>query len=249
MLTTDYERQQYVSMQLRERIAASIGLWTGKDAIVTIPMPEERVLSQEKDPPSASVIIHMQSGQTLGESQILGIQNLVIKSVAGLTKENVAITDSGGNDLTGGILAISEEFTKISITREKENDIRKKVHSVLEGPYDRSRLRVSVTAMVDTDNVFTEETRYTPSPEGEGNTGVISQETRVSHVLHSNRRRRAGYIDQFRVPGTPLPAAPGKQLQQQRKHQLPGGRDHSQFQRQGARIESVSIGIAIDKCL
>lgn len=107
------------------------------------------------------MIIHMQSGQTLVESQILGIQNLVVKSVAGLTKENVAITDSGGNDLTGGILASSEEFTKISITREIENDIRKKVLSVLEGPYDRSRLRVSVTAVVDTDNVFTEETRYT----------------------------------------------------------------------------------------
>ena len=119
MLTTDYERQQYVNMQLQERIAASIKTLDGvKDAIVTITMPEENVFYlQEKDPPSASVIIHMQSGQTLVESQILGIQNLVVKSVARLTKENVAITDSGGNDLTGGILASSEEFTKISITR------------------------------------------------------------------------------------------------------------------------------------
>jgi len=253
MLTTDYERQQYVNMQLQERIAASIKTLDGvKDAIVTITMPEENVFYlQEKDPPSASVIIHMQSGQTLVESQILGIQNLVVKSVAGLTKENVAITDSGGNDLTGGILASSEEFTKISITREIENDIRKKVLSVLEGPYDRSRLRVSVTAVVDTDNVFTEETRYTPSPEGEGNTGVVSQETRSEESSSSTQTDGGvpGTSTNSEVPVYPVTGGTGESTYSSSSESTSYmvSQTISQFQKQGARIESVSIGIAIDK--
>ncbi len=54
---------------------------------------------QDKEKPTASVIIHMKEGSTLSENQILGIQNLVSKSVSGLLKENIALTDSLGNDL------------------------------------------------------------------------------------------------------------------------------------------------------
>ncbi|MGI6734242.1 MAG: flagellar basal-body MS-ring/collar protein FliF [Anaerovoracaceae bacterium] len=252
MLTTDYERQQYVNMQLQERIAASIKTLDGvKDAIVTITMPDENVFYlQEKDPPSASVIIHMQNGQALAESQILGIQNLVVKSVAGLTKENVAITDSTGNDLTGGVMANSAEFSKISITREIESDIRKKILSVLEGPYDRSKLRVSVTAVVDMDALFKEETLYTPSTEG-GNTGVISQESRTEESSSSTQSDGGvpGTSSNSEVPVYPVTGISGESNYSSSSESTTYlvSQVISQFQKEGAKIESVSIGIAIDK--
>jgi len=44
MLSTDYDRKQYVNMQLQERIGASIKTLDGvKDAIVTITIPEDNV--------------------------------------------------------------------------------------------------------------------------------------------------------------------------------------------------------------
>lgn len=183
MLTTDYERKQYVNMQLQERIAASIRTLEGvKDAVVTITTPEEKAFYlQEKEVPTASVIIHMKPGSSLNQAQVLGIQNLIAKSVSGLTKENIALSDSQGNDLVGDLIGNNSGLNKLNITREIENDIRKKIYTVLEGPYSLSQLKISVTATVNIDPLVREETIYTPSPDGD-NSGVIKEETRTEEM-------------------------------------------------------------------
>jgi len=252
MLATDYERQQYVNMQLQERIAASIKTLDGvKDAIVTITVPDENVFYlQEKEPPSASVIIHMQSGNTLGDSQVRGIQNLVEKSVSGLTRDNIAISDSSGNDLAGNITGDNTNFTKINITREIESDIRKKILSVLEGPYDSSKLRISVSATVDIDGLFKEEKIYSPSPDGD-NTGVISQETRSEETSSSTQSDGgvAGTSTNSEIPTYPVGGSTGESTSSSTSESTTYlvSQVISQFQKEGARIESISIGIAIDK--
>lgn len=252
MLTTDYEREQYVNMQLQERIAASIKTLDGvRDAIVTITAPKENVFYlQEKEPPSASVIIHMQKGNTLSQSQVSGIQNLVVKSVSGLSKDNVAISDSGGNDLLGNSYADSDELSKINITREIESDIRKKILSVLEGPYDSSKLRISVTASVDMDDLIKEETLYSPSPDG-NNSGVISQETRSEETSSSTQSDGGvpGTSSNSEIPTYPADGNSGESTYSSNTESTTYQVSQiiSQFQKEGAKIESVSIGIAIDK--
>ena len=252
MLTTDYERSQYYHIQLQERIAASIKtLDAVRDAIVTITVPNENVFYlQEKEKPSASVIIHMERGQKLSESQILGIQNLVVKSVAGLTEENVAITDSSGNDLLANITGRSAEMSKINITREIENDIRQKILGVLVGPYDASELRISVTASVDMNALIREETLYTPSPDG-NNTGVISEESRTEESSSSTHTDGGvpGTSSNAEVPTYPVTGTTGESSSSSSseniKYQV--SQIISQFQKHGAEIESVTVGIAVDK--
>lgn len=254
MLTTDYERQQYVNMQLQERIAASIKTLDGvRDAIVTITAPGDNVFYlQEKEPPSASVIIHMENGNTLGESQVLGIQNLVVKSVAGLARENVAISDSGGNDLTGNSGTDTAGLSKISITKKIESDIKKKIMSVLEGPYGSAGLRISVSATVDTDDLFKEEKLYTPSPDG-NNTGVISEETRSEESSFSTGPDggAAGASSNSEIPTYPIYGSSGESesgsSSESTKYLV--SQVISQFQKDGAKIENVSVGIAIDKAV
>ncbi|HZK02361.1 MAG TPA: flagellar basal-body MS-ring/collar protein FliF, partial [Anaerovoracaceae bacterium] len=251
MLATDHERQQYENAQLQERIAASIKTLDGvKDAIVTITAPEKNVFYlQKKETPSASVIIHMQSGGVLSDSQVSGIQNLVVKSVAGLTRENVAISDSGGNDLTGNGLG-SAEYTNISITREVENDIRKKVLTVLEGPYERDKLRISVAADVNTDNLFTEEKIYSPSPDG-NNTGVVNQESRSDESSSTTQSDGGipGTTSNSEVPIYPVEGGSGESTSSGSTESITYSVSEviSQLQKEGAKIESVSIGIALDK--
>ncbi len=252
MLTTDYERKQYMNMQLQERIAASIKTLEGvKDAVVTITIPEEDVFYlQEKEKPSASVIIHMKDGNTLSESQIMGIQNLVAKSVTGLTKENIALSDSLGNDLVGSSTSNNPDFSKITITREIENDIRKKINSVLLGPYKSEQFKVSVTATVDTDELVTEETIYVPSPDG-NNSGVISEETRNDESSTSTQGSGgvAGTSSNSEVPTYPTGGSTGSSsstsTSENIKYQV--SQTKSQTQKSGAKIEEISIGIAIDK--
>lgn len=255
ILTTDYERKQYVNMQLQERIAASIKTLDGvKDTVVTITAPEENVFYlQEKEAPTASVIIHMKDGYSLSERQIMGIQNLVAKSVSGLTKENIALSDSMGNDLVGDSTGSgSTDLSKINVTREIENDIRKKVYSVLEGPYRLSQIKLNVTAEVDTDALVREETTYVPSPDGD-NTGVISEETRSEESSSSAQTDGGvpGTSTNSEVPVYPVGGAGGESSSsgssEHIKYQV--SQIKSQSQKSGARIESISIGIAIDKAV
>ncbi len=252
MLTTDYERKQYMNMQLQERIAASIKTLEGvKNAVVTITVPEDEVFYlKEKEKPTASVIIHMKQGSSLTDSQVLGIQNLISKSVSGLRKEDIALTDSLGNDLIESSTNKNPEYSKISVTREIENDIKKKVSAVLLGPYQEDRFRVSVTATVDMDAMIKEETIYTPSPDG-NNTGVISEETRSDESSTSTQgdggvpgTETNSEIPTYATGGT-TGTSSSSSSSENIKYQV--SQTKSQTQKNGAKIESISIGIAIDK--
>ncbi len=252
MLTTDYERKQYMNMQLQERIAASIRTLEGvRDAVVTITIPESRMFYlQETEKPTASVIIHMKTGCSLTESQVFGIQNLVAKAVTGLTKDNIALTDSFGNDLIGEINSNHPDFAKINLTREIENDIRKKITDVLLGPYKQEKFTISVTATIDTDALVTEQTTYIPSQEG-NNTGVISEESRSDESFTSAQGDGgiAGTSSNSQIPTYPTGGTTGESSSSSSseniKYQV--SQIKSQTQKSGARIESISIGIAIDK--
>ena len=252
MLTTDYERKQYMNMQLQERIAASIKTLEGvRDAVVTITVPDEEVFYlQEKEKPTASVIIHMNQGSTLTESQITGIQNLVAKSVSGLTKDNIALSDSQGNDLVGSSTGGNSDFSKINITREIENDIKKKITAVLLGPYRSEQFKVSVTATVDTDEAVTESTTFIPSPDG-NNSGVVSEESRSDESSTSTQGEGgvAGTSTNSEVPTYPTVGSPGSSsstsTSENIKYQV--SQTKSQTQKNGASVESISVGIAIDK--
>lgn len=252
MLTTDYERKQYVNIQLQERIAASIKTLEGvKDAVVTITAPEENVFYlQEKDETTASVIIHMIPGNVLTQNQILGIQNLVAKAVPGLSKDNIALTDSQGNDLVGSSKSNSAEYLKFDLTREIEKDIKKKVSNVLEGPYDSSQFKISVTANLDTDNLVKEETIYSPSPDGD-NTGVVSESAKTSESSASGTGDGgvAGTSSNAEIPIYPASSGGGESnsssSSENYKYQV--SQLKSQSQKSGAEIKSISIGIAIDK--
>lgn len=252
MLTTDYERKQYTNMQLQERIAASIKTLDGvKDAVVTITTPSEQVFYlEEEEVPSASVIIHMNSGSVLKESQIIGIQNLVAKSVQGLSVDNIALSDSQGNDLSGSTTRNNPDYSKISVTREIENEIKKKINAVLVGPYKTSEFKLSVTATIDTDQLIKEETLYIPSEAG-NNTGVISEETREEQSSSNTQVDGgvAGTTANSEIPTYPTveggEGSTSSSSSEYTKYQV--SQTKSQIQKSGATIENISIGIAVDK--
>ncbi|MDR2089590.1 MAG: flagellar M-ring protein FliF, partial [Clostridiales Family XIII bacterium] len=195
ILNTDYSRRQAEYRQLQERIGASIKTLDGvRDATVMLTPPDERVFYLEEEyPPSAALIIHMQEGHNLTQEQITGIRNLVIKSVKGLTAENVAISDGSGVDLIGAS-AFGGNLDGFEFKRQYENDIRQKIFSVLAGPYAYADLRVAVSAVVNPNPSYTTRRDYIPSPEGD-NQGVISREA-SSAESSSSTESDAG------VPGT-----------------------------------------------
>lgn len=250
MLTTDYERKQAENRQLQERIGASIQTLEGvEQAIVTITPGDENVFYlQEKEEPSASVVVHMKEDFLLDETQVSGIINLVSKSVSGLKKENIALTDGKGNELIED--DGKGDNAKVTITNAIENQIKKKVTTVLQGPYDLSQFKVSVTAVVDTDKMIREELTYVPSPDGE-NSGVISEEGNSSESSTSTEEDGGvpGTSTNSEVSTYPVGGGTGESSSTASSEEIKYLVSHikEQTEKAGAYIESVSIGISIDK--
>ncbi len=252
MLTTDYEKKQYANIQLQERIAASIRTLDGvRDAVVTITMPEDKVFYlEEKESTSASAVIHTETGYTLSDGQIAGIRNLIARSVLGLDQGNIALIDSQGNDLTDDGINGSPDFLKVTLTKEIENEIRKKIHTVLTGPYEEDDFKISVTARINTDAMIKEETLYTPSADG-NNTGVISESSISTESYFSGLGDGgvAGTSSNAQIPTYPaeegLADSSSNSSSEQIKYQV--SQVKSQTQRSGADVEAISIGIAINK--
>ncbi|MDR3295270.1 MAG: flagellar M-ring protein FliF [Clostridiales Family XIII bacterium] len=251
LLTTDYARRQTDTMMLQERIAASIKTLEGvRSAVVTITRPSENVFAiRDEVPPTASVIIHMQPGSSLSAKQITGIQNLVSKSVTGLLPENIALNDGQGNDLLGTAGVVSDT-TGMGVQRQYESDIRQKILSVLTGPYRPEEIRVAVSAVVNTDVSVVQEETFIPSADGD-NSGVIKEERDASESYQSTTGDGG-------VPGTEtnsqVPTYPSGGLGGET--QSSGGSSETlydvssrktQTMQQNPQIQSISIGVAIDK--
>jgi len=251
MLSTDYERQQYQNMQLQERIGASIKTLEGvQDAVVTIAVPAESVFYLQDDKSTtASVIVTMNTGSTLTESQVLGIQNLVAKSVSGLSKDNIALTDGEGNDLIESASSLTGGTSKIKLTKEIENDIKQKVNNVLAGPYDPSKYKISVTAMLNTDSLKKETTAYSPSPNG-NNSGVINKESSSMDITGgtSTTGGVAGTTGNTDVTTYAQSATANggtvTGITQDKTYSV--SQDITQSEKTDPTIESVTIGIALD---
>ena len=99
LMTTEYEKRQYLVFQLQDRLQESLRTLEGvKNAIVTLNVPDDNsfVLKADRPKASASVVLELYSYTSLSPKQIRGIEALVARSVPGLLSENVAIVDSTG---------------------------------------------------------------------------------------------------------------------------------------------------------
>jgi flagellar M-ring protein FliF len=105
--TTDFERdvnlQRAITKQLEQHIMA---LDDVDNVSVTLVVPKTELFAADQKPTSASIILTPKPGSDLSTNRkkIEGIQRLIKVAVAGLTDENIVITDQTGmqiNDFTG----------------------------------------------------------------------------------------------------------------------------------------------------
>ncbi|MGI6150605.1 MAG: flagellar basal-body MS-ring/collar protein FliF [Christensenellales bacterium] len=95
--TTSAEKQVYYKYQLQSNLRATI-LKMDKivDAVVNLDLGEDSsfVLSENKRPATASVMLTLREGETLSGNEARAIRELVAKSISGLDADNIRIVDS-----------------------------------------------------------------------------------------------------------------------------------------------------------
>ena len=177
LMTTDYDKKQYLIFQLQDRLQESLRTLEGvKNAIVTLSVPDDSsfVLKADRPKATASVVLELYSYTSLSPKQIKGIEALVARSVPGLQNENVAIVDSTGMVLNEQTEELSGQALSQIETISKINDYYKeKITRFLEPVFGTDGMSVAVSVQVDFQQRVTEKTTYAPVV---GESGILSKE-------------------------------------------------------------------------
>jgi flagellar M-ring protein FliF len=122
------------------------------EARVHLATPEQSVFVRDNAAPSASVILKLQPGRSLGDAQVSSIVNLVASSVPGMKPEGVTIVDQMGGLLTKGAnesqLGIASD-ERVAFQRRVEDKYRAQVVQLLTPLIGAGNFTTEVQADVD----------------------------------------------------------------------------------------------------
>jgi flagellar M-ring protein FliF len=128
---TDFERNVNLQRAITQAVTNHIEALDDVDkANVTLVMPEKELFTADQKPVSASVILFPKVGSDIATNRkkIEGVQKILKFAIAGLTDENIVITDQNGIILND--FANMADFDRLERTKQEQKLIRD-----LEGQY------------------------------------------------------------------------------------------------------------------
>jgi flagellar M-ring protein FliF len=165
---TEFEQRILYRRALEGELARTIGsLAAVQSARVHLVLPEKSVFVSRNEPASASVVVKLRSGRTLGGSEIGSIVHLVSSSVAGLTPDRVALVSTDGTVLhkprRPGDEAGGSDDDRATQTRSLEATLEERARGMVEKVVGAGHVDVRVTAELDTARTERVEDRYDPT--------------------------------------------------------------------------------------
>ncbi|GAA4768473.1 flagellar basal-body MS-ring/collar protein FliF [Stakelama sediminis] len=124
------------------------------DARVHLATPEASAFVRDNSKPSASVIVRLQPGRSLSDSQVQSIVNLVASSVPGMSPDGVTIVDQMGNLLSDPEKSDSASEAgdaRIDFQRRVEDKYRQQLTKLLTPLVGAGNFSAEVQADVDLD--------------------------------------------------------------------------------------------------
>ncbi len=158
---TDFVQQVNFQRGMEGELARSIKTLDGVKATrVHIVMPKEALFKEDQANATASVLVSMKPGASLGKDQVNGIVNLVANSIEGLGKEGVTIVDETGHVLYDGSVSDSafspgSSSTQLDVQRQYEVALQRDLESTLSRVVGAGRSAVTVRARLNFDAVQT----------------------------------------------------------------------------------------------
>lgn len=121
-----------------------------KQSKVILALPQKKTIMEESTPPSASVVVALNSGKQLSPDQVRGIRYLVANAVEGMDPEKVTVLDEHGRMLskkTDGALGASNEIMELKSQVEK--DLEERIDSILSKVVGAGRIVTKVDATIN----------------------------------------------------------------------------------------------------
>lgn len=148
-----------------------------KTARVHIASPKQSAFIRNRQKPTASVMVELYGGHTLGSGQVAAITHLVSSSIPHLPIENVSVVDQSGRLLTqqqgSGDLAAST--AQLDYVRSLEQYYIKRIENLLTPIVGPGGVRAQVAA--DVDLTVTEQTSERYLPDGKIRSEQVVEES------------------------------------------------------------------------
>lgn len=219
------------------------------------------VLSNKPDS-SASVMVHLHSGQRLNERQATAIVQMVAGSVPGLEAANVRVVDQSGELLSEGIETDNAQFAGIArsrdISAQIKNETEKNIANLLNSVVGAANYRVSVVPQVDVSAVEETQERYAGDPRISDEN--LSQENSTDELALGipgslSNRPPAAQTPAQANPATPAPPAAtqnnptnpqalSSRSQSQRKYAY--DRDIRHIRHPAFRLEKMTVAVVLN---
>ncbi len=154
-------------------------------ARIHIVIPEPALFREKEKPTTASVVLKLR--RSLSENQVAGITHLIASAVEGLEITEVTILDSRGDllsDMRERDPLIALSATQMKIKEEVEQNLTKKVETMLDGLLGQGKSIVRVA--IDLDFSRSETTSEIFDPE---QTAVRSEETIESSIVDQGQQQ------------------------------------------------------------
>ena len=121
-----------------------------RSARVHLTLPEKGLFRDDERKGSASVVLNLQPGRTLGERELAGIRHLAASAALGLSPEAVTIVDG-----KGAVLAAEKGWNEAAqgYARDLERDLEGRLVGLLEPAVGAGAVVARVTASVDASEV------------------------------------------------------------------------------------------------
>lgn len=162
---TDFVQKVNFRRALEGELARTIsGLEEVSAARVHLVIPEDKLFKEDKNPPSASVVLKLRGG-SLSRRQLQGIAYIVASSVEGMSAENVTIIDYHGNLLSAQQsqdAAAMLTASQFEMRKNVEQYLEQKAQTLLNSVVGGGRSIVRVTADLNFEQNSTQIEEYDP---------------------------------------------------------------------------------------
>ena len=182
-------------------------------ARVHLALPKASVFVRDQQKPTASVLLNLYPGRALDQQQVSAIVHLVASSVPELPVKNVTIVDQNGNllsDTASAAGANGLDPSQLKYVQELQQDIVKRIESIITPIVGASNVRAEATADVDFSRSEQAAETYKPNQTPDASTIRSQQTSESQNPSNANPAGVPGALsNQPPAPATaPITAAP-----------------------------------------
>jgi len=202
LVMTDYMQNLTYKRALEGELARTISTMAGVRAVrVHLALPKPSIFREEKQEPTASVVLDLSPMFERSQQNIRGLVHLVASSVEGLRPERVTVVDSRGGLLsseydetsTAGLTSKQAEIIKAA-----ESDMEKKAESMLTTILGPGKAIVRVKAAMNFDQIERTEEKYDPE------SAVARTETRTEETFAQKDNNATAQVETAASAGKSL---------------------------------------------